>query len=66
MSDPTNPPKKRHPRVQAPNEPSRQAVLELALKAQCNPVTARKALIEGVDKIHGDFLKERLRAAMGS
>lgn len=44
--------------------PPRALVYELAMRAECQPVTARKALMEGVNAIRGDALKERLRGAM--
>ena len=44
--------------------PTRAQIQELAFKAKCSEHTARRALEEGVGRIKGEYLKERLRAAM--
>jgi hypothetical protein len=44
--------------------PPKATVTLLALRAQCSEATARKALAEGVDAIKGEYLRERLRAAL--
>lgn len=44
--------------------PTEQQVIALAAKAQCTLRTARRALVDGVEKIRGDVLRARLRRAM--
>ena len=46
------------------SRPPKATVTLLALRAQCSEATARKALTEGVDAIKGEYLRERLRAAL--
>ena len=45
-------------------DPNKSMILELAAKAGCHPATAKRALVEGVNGIKGDFLKERIKNAM--
>ena len=45
-------------------DPNKSMILELAAKAGCHPATAKRALVEGVNCIKGDFLKERIKDAM--
>ncbi len=45
--------------------PDRRLVLLLAAHADCNPRTARRSLVEGVDAIKGANLRDRLREALG-
>jgi hypothetical protein len=44
--------------------PDRKTVFLLAAIAGCHVHTARRALVEGVDEIKGDDLKERLRGGL--
>ena len=45
-------------------DPNKSMILELAAKAGCHHATAKRALVEGVNSIKGDFLKERIKNAM--
>lgn len=44
--------------------PNRKLIFELAMRAECAPSTAKKALLEGANAVKGTALRERLRAAM--
>lgn len=46
--------------------PTEQEVIALAARAQVALRTARRAIVEGVDAIKGEVVRERLRAAMKS
>ena len=46
------------------NEPSHADIYALAGKAGVDPRTAKKALVEGVDAIRGEGVRDRLTQAM--
>jgi hypothetical protein len=48
----------------AKKEPTRAEILDLAARAQVDPRTARKAMVEGVESVKGYSARERLVAAM--
>jgi hypothetical protein len=47
-----------------PRQPTPGQVVALAAAANVDPRTAKKALVDGVDAIKGEVVRERLRAAM--
>jgi hypothetical protein len=50
--------------ARAKTEPTKTQILTLAIEAQVDPRTARRAIVYGVDNIKGEVVRERLRKAM--